>query len=310
MPRDRGVAGLHRLMQEHSDPKKLARDLKRTVPLPSDLLPEEAKKNPSLAHGVGSQFEGCEVCQGLGVVKNDYPIEHERFGKLEPCPACRGTAGQDRLRKLSRLNHDLLQADLKLFDPRDSLGTVAQRIATWMRGNYGWLTLTGPHGTGKTYLLAAIANIYIAQGTTALYTTVADLLGDLQATFNPNSNQVYSSLFASVMNVDVLLLDEAEKWHATQWAQVQVFRMLEHRSRYLSKYRTVLATNTDLRPLEIAPGSTSLYPDALYPNYIESRICGGMIISDFWNETDLRPIMAAARTPMPEDEEWEQRELI
>lgn len=248
-----------------------------------------------MAFGVQSEFgTECETCRGIGFVRHDVGISDPEFGKLHPCPECRGTAKLEALRKLSRLDDELAQADLALFDPRTNLGVVVPRIRTWMRANYGWLTLSGPHGTGKTYLLAAMANAYVGQGTAALYTTLADLLADLQATFHPKSDQVYSRLFASVMDVDVLLMDEAEKFHGTVWAQVQVFRLLEHRSRSMSKYKTVLATNTDLRPLEQAPGSVDLYHDPLFPNYIESRISGGMIISNFWNETDFRPIMAAA----------------
>lgn len=279
---------------------------------PDDSLPEELEQGPKLAHGVVSEYDkGTCSCGGLGVVRYDVPTGDERFGKLFPCPDCRGDVWMERLKTLSRLNEELLTCDLKLFDPRQHLGRVVSRIRTWMRANYGWLTLTGPHGTGKTYLLAAMTNHYISVGTPALYTTVADLLADLQATFNPKSDQVYSTLFARVMDVEVLMLDEAEKWHGTEWAQVQVFRLLEHRSRHLSQYKTVLATNTDLRPLEESPGSMDLYPSPMFPNYIESRITGGMIISDFWNETDFRPVMAAARREkLKEDEDqWEQMEL-
>ena len=286
--------------------------MSETLRQPDDSLPEELEQGPKLAHGVVSEYDkGTCSCGGLGVIRHDVDIGHEDFGKLFPCPECRGDVWMERLKTLSRLNDELLTCDLKLFDPRQHLGRVVSRIRTWMRANYGWLTLTGPHGTGKTYLLAAMTNHYISVGTPALYTTVADLLADLQATFNPKSDQVYSTLFARVMDVEVLMLDEAEKWHGTEWAQVQVFRLLEHRSRHLSQYKTVLATNTDLRPLEERPGSMDLYPSPLFPNYIESRITGGMIISDFWNETDFRPVMAAARRELQKEEgdQWEQMEL-
>ena len=287
--------------------------MSETWPPQSESLPSELEQTPSLAHGLQSGYgEGECGCGGLGVVRYDVPMTDDKFGKLFPCPDCRGDVWMERLKTLSRLDDELLGCNLGQFDPRQHLGRVTARIRTWMRANYGWLTLTGPHGTGKTYLLAAMANHYISVGTPALYTTVADLLADLQATFNPKSDQVYSTLFADVMEVEVLLLDEAEKWHGTEWAQVQVFRLLEHRSRSLSKYKTVLATNTDLRPLETTPGSMDLYHSPLFPNYIESRICGGMIISDFWNETDFRPVMAAAIQETLEEggEEWEQTSLI
>lgn len=288
-----GVASLHKLMREYGDPDKIKAKMLEAERKKAET-PQELDHKPDLAFGVQSDFgKGCQTCNGIGFVRHDLEVSHRDFGKLHPCPECRGTAKMDYLRKLSRLGGELAAVGFEYFDPRYHLGQVVARIQTWMRANYGWLTLSGPHGTGKTFLLAAMTNQYIRNGTPALYTTVADLLGDLQATFHPKSSQVYSKLFANVMDVDVLLLDEAEKFHGTEWAQVQVFRLLEHRSRSMSQYKTVLATNTDLRPLVAKPGSVDLYQGSLFPNYIESRIVGGMIITDFWKETDFRPIMAA-----------------
>jgi DNA replication protein DnaC len=285
-----GIKSLHKLMAEYGNPDLIRAKAKQ---MEKAQTPEQLDQRPDLAFGVHSDYEqACQACGGMGLVRHDVGISDPAFGKLHPCPECRGTAKLDHLRKISRLGDELATIDFQHFDPRFHLGQVVGKVKTWMIANYGWLTLSGPHGTGKTFLLAAMANQYIRLGTPALYTTVADLLGDLQATFHPKSNQVYSKLFANVMDVDVLLLDEAEKFHGTEWAQVQVFRLLEHRSRSLSQYKTVLATNTDLRPLVANPGSVSLYAGSLFPNYIESRISGGMIITDFWQETDFRPIMA------------------
>lgn len=250
------------------------------------------------------------------MVREDLPIEHPDFGQLHPCPACRGDAVLESLQAMSRLSDEMLGCKLEDFDPRQHLQRVVTQIRAWFRSAPSWLTMTGPHGTGKTFLMAAIANHYTSIGTPALYTTVADLLEDLKKTFNPNSDQIYSALFADVMEVPVLMLDEAEKWQGTEWAQVQVFRLLEHRSRDLARYRTVLATNTDLRPLLARPGSADLYEGSLFPNYVESRILAGVLITDFWLETDLRfAIGQARREQLKETErevrkEWEQGELI
>lgn len=308
---DRGLKGLQQLMKRYG-PEAEARireqrqmqqqpsGSSRLEPLPDDVAPE-----PDLAFGLASDFAyECETCHDMGVVREDVPVSHKNFGKLVPCQDCRGDVQLEKLQRLSRLNDDLLQATFGQFDSRTHLHTVVNRIQTWVRNPYGWLTLTGPHGTGKTHLMAALAQQFIEQGTPALYLPLADLLADLQATFHPNSDQVYSVLFANVMEAEVLLLDEAEKFHGTSWAQVQVFRLLEHRSRNLSKYKTVLATNTDLRPLIDTPGSVDLYHDPMFPNYIESRIGAGTIIGEFWLEGDFRPIMKAARAT------WEQKELM
>jgi len=192
------------------------------------------------------------------------------------------------------LSGDLTTQTLDTFLPRNHLGLVLSRVKHWMRTGSEWLTLSGPPGTGKTHLLAGIANLAIDTKTPALYTTVADLIGDLQRTFDPKSDQVFSSLFARVLDVPVLLLDELEKWRGTQWASEQMFRMFEHRMRHGKTHRTVLATNMDLRPM-LAGRKVTVLTDPLYPDYLESRIAGGTLLTEFWLEHDFRPIAAAAR---------------
>lgn len=257
-------------------------------------MPSGPSEAPRLAFGIRATQHDCLHCDGMGWVRGDHPVGHPKFGQLEPCPACRGDARIKRLTQLSRLNGDLLSARLDNFMPRDNLGRVVNVARTWMQVGHGWLTLSGPPGTGKTFLLAGMANEWIKRGTAVLYTTVADLLADLQKTFNPNNDQIYSTLFAEVLAADVLLLDEAEKFHGTSWAQTQVFRLLEHRSRDV-KLKTALATNVDLRPLLVDYTAVDLYADPLYPGYVESRIVGGTLVCDFWDETDFRPHLAAAR---------------
>ena len=271
--------------------------------------PSEVAQKPDLAFGVTSEFsETCPACKGLGYVRHDVPMSHPDFGRLFDCLECRGAAKLERLRRMSRLSPALAKARFDDFDPRTHLGRVTTNIKAWMRATSpGWLTLTGPNGVGKTFLLACIINTYLETKTPALYTTVADLLSDLQDTFNPKSEQVFSALFANVMAVDVLALDEAEKWHGTSWAQTQVFRLLEHRNRH-PELRTVLATNSDLRPLAMMKPAT-LHPDTLYPGYLESRISEGMIIGDFWLEGDFRPILAAARKSTQKREEQAATQL-
>lgn len=274
-------------------------------------VPPELEEAPALAFGIESVFEGeCSECQDIGYVRDNLPTSHPEFGKLLPCPSCKGGARMENLRAVSRLTPEMMGHDLKDFLPRNHLHDVRHQVTTWLRVGYGWLTLTGPPGTGKTFLLSAIANLVIAEGKPALYTTVADLLDDLKATFNPKSDQIYSTLFASVMGVEYLLLDEIEKFYGTAWAMEAVFRLMEHRSRH-TNLKTVLATNVDLRPLQMGK-VVSLHPESLHVGYLESRIMGGTLVADFWRESDFRPELARLRAQSAEvlDDEWEQGELV
>jgi DNA replication protein DnaC len=55
---------------------------------------------------------------------------------------------------------------------------------TYSHDPMGWLVISGPSGTGKTHLAAAIANRLIAGGRPAKFVSVPDLLDHMRATFD------------------------------------------------------------------------------------------------------------------------------
>ncbi|MCH7553532.1 MAG: ATP-binding protein, partial [Chloroflexi bacterium] len=112
----------------------------------------------------------------------------------------------------------------------------------------GWLVITGPAGSGKTRIAAAIANQRIDLGHTALFIPVADLLDHLRSTFSPSSDIAYDELFEQVREVPLLILDDLGQESATPWAREKLAQLLGHR--YNGGLPTVITTDSPIVELE------------------------------------------------------------
>lgn len=228
----------------------------------------------------------CPACGGLGVQRTNKPSGHQLFGQLLPCEVCGTGRRQGWLAHVSRLSPEMLSFRLNHFQDRGGMGAVVPALKHALDSG-GWVTLSGPPGTGKTFLLACVANAARLAGRIAVYVTVADLLADLRDCFDPKADTNFSALFDSVTRADVLCLDEIEKFRPTPWAEEQFFRLVEHRYRNWNQGLTLLATN---KRVEL---KASILEDTAYPGYLESRIGDGRfaLLSQFWNVADARPGM-------------------
>ena len=155
----------------------------------------------------------CPTCGNRRWLTVEVPVGHPDFGKAQPCQCqVEASAGEreSRLRRYANLGPlsrrtfgslDLNGRVRRILRAVRLFGIAAYGAAMFVRGRADRLagTLTGPNGSGKTHLAAAIANHCIENGRPVFFVHVPDLLDDLRSTYAPASDMSYSELFEQVI---------------------------------------------------------------------------------------------------------------
>ncbi len=195
-------------------------------------------------------------------MREDVPLGHEKFGRVEPC-ICRlkilAESARDRLFELSRLDRlkhltfenfsEIGNKNAKFLTPQDFNSLRNALIASENFADHPekWLLLEGGYGCGKTHLAAAISNSAVAKGIPTLFITVPDLLDTLRFAFN-DPETTLETRFEEIRNVSLLVLDDFGTQNATSWAQEKLFQILNYR--YINNLPTVITTNLMLDEIE------------------------------------------------------------
>ena len=199
----------------------------------------------------------CSLCSDLGWVRRDVPLGHADFGKPVRC-SCR--AAEDRARHAERaqaasnLRGRLLTKTFETFDCSRSASAAhaCQKLRSFAEApdaEKGWVALIGTRGTGKTHLLAAVANLLISRGESALYVVEPDFLDYLRAGYDAEMvSESASRRMEDVRSCPVLLLDDVMAGQRTTWTDEQLYRLLNYR--YNEGLATVVASNVSLDKLE------------------------------------------------------------
>lgn len=192
----------------------------------------------------------------------DFPVGHEKFGKLEPC-VCRAKdiaeGARSRLFALSNLDR-LSHLGFENFSPngnekakfltlqeKEKLHYALETCEKFAQSQTGWLLLEGNYGCGKTHLAAAIANESVDRGIPTLFITVPDLLDSLRFAY-ADPETTFEQRFEEIRNASLLILDDFGTQNATGWAQEKLFQIINYR--YINKLPTVITTNLMLDEIE------------------------------------------------------------
>ncbi len=227
--------------------------------------------------------EVCATCGNRRWLTAEVPVGHPDFGKAQPCQ-CRADASggerESRLRRyanmgpLSRRTFGSLDPNGRANDPESKrlFGMAYEVALAYAESPSGWLTLTGPNGSGKTHLAAAIANYCIENGRPVFFVHVPDLLDDLRSTYAPTSDMSYSELFEQVNNAPLLVLDGLGTQSPTPWAQEKLQQIFNRRAN--AELPTVVTTAADLAEIDPYIHSRMTDPDLSRVLPVGSRVQG------------------------------------
>ncbi len=201
----------------------------------------------------------CPICGGIGYIREDLPIDHPNFGRMQVCSCRQATVNQQAYRHLLRLsNLDAFQEmTFEKFnvsghkglreDQTNTLVLARDQSTHFAQNLQGWLLLMGNYGCGKTHLAAAIANHAVSLGIPTLFLTVPDLLDWLRFSFDQAEGS-FEGRFEEIRNIQLLVLDDLGTQNATPWAQEKLFQIVN--DRYVKRLPTVVTTNQNLEEID------------------------------------------------------------
>ena len=212
----------------------------------------------------------CGICQDRGWFTADVPAGHNDFGQMNTCQCQQARMKESRSARLVRYSNlgSLTRFTFEALDPlgrandaesRTMFGDAFRTSVSYADNVEGWLVITGPNGSGKTHLAAAIANRCIERGHVAFFAHVPDLLDHLRAAFAPDADLSHSELFEQVRNAPLLILDGIGSQSTTPWAQEKLQQIFNHRCN--ARLPTVLTTTAAIGELDPYMSSRLRSPD-------------------------------------------------
>jgi len=204
--------------------------------------------------------EKCQNCLGLEYckqpVKGHAPQLEEKLGRLKIAyTPCQFEKNQMHLNNIKSFHMpvDILKADFNEFimDPHRSkahehaLMFIHEYLST-KKGK--GLYLHGSFGTGKTYMLSAIASTLGRMGVVCGLVYFPELIAEIKSGFNQEMNSSYNKI-EQLKTIEILMLDDIGSESMTSWMRDEVLgRILNYRMH--QGLPTFFTSNLDYQQLQ------------------------------------------------------------
>jgi len=177
----------------------------------------------------------CAICDGTGWKI----VERAGLSGAERCSCAVVTRARD-LKQNAGIPPNYLQASLDNFvipqdNPvaRQGLGTVLMQVRSFVRefpaGEKAGLLLVGEPGTGKTHLAVAAMKALLDRGHECVFFDYQNLLDRIRSGYDPASGAADREAYRSVLDVEVLLLDDLGAHRVTDWVEDTVTAIITSR---------------------------------------------------------------------------------
>lgn len=104
------------------------------------------------------------------------------------------------------------------------------------------ILFTGPKGTGKTHLAAAIANQLMEKGVPVVFATMIDLLAKIKSSFEHRAGSASEEdILRIYKTADLLIIDDIGKEQPTEWALAKIYQIIN--ARYEDYKPMILTSN-------------------------------------------------------------------
>ena len=152
----------------------------------------------------------CKICENFRWILSENKVR-------EPCQCQEqlwGTNTKIRIQKYSEIGNlsDITFNNIKVgvndfFSDPSSFRKAYHESISFAKNPYGWIIFSGPSGTGKSLLCAAITNHIISQNNPVKYIVSHAFIDQLKLSFEEHNNE-YNTSYDQALNAPVLVIDD------------------------------------------------------------------------------------------------------